>query len=433
MKMIKTNVFFRKYAFFISIFYLLYVPYLFSQKLEFDKYFSERNLRVDLLHTGNFYNEKIELHDIKSEPFWGGNPKNLIDTLNYGNYLLQLSDLETDQLIYSYGYGTLFQEWKFTKNAKKNIKSLEETLVMPMPLNTCLLEIFSRDSMNNFNPVFELKIDPDTVKKITSAFSPMVLVNNGNSNNKIDIVIVGDGYTKRDRKKLIEDAYFLINSLTSYRPFNEYKNQFNFVLVPAFSKQKGADDPSENEEVNTILNTSFNTLETDRYLMTESVWKLHDIVSCAAYDQIFILVNSKKYGGGAIYNFYSCSASRNKLSGFIMAHEFGHAFAGLADEYADDNSYDLYYSLNSEPWEPNITTLVDFLAKWKYMVADYTPIPTPANTSYISIIGAFEGAGYKNKGVYRPVFNCTMRSVSIDNFCPVCKNAITRMILYSIK
>ena len=161
---------------------------------------------------------------------------------------------------------------------------------------------------------------------------------------------------------------------------------------------------------------------------------IRDLAGQVPYDQIYILVNTEKYGGGGIYNFYCSSASSNHFSGDVIIHEFGHGFAGLADEYYNDETgYDHMYNLAVEPWEPNITTMVDFSNKWGDMLNKKTPVPTPREPKYEQTIGVFEGGGYEPKGMYSPHMDCLMKTFKGHEFCPVCQRAIERMILYYSK
>ena len=160
---------------------------------------------------------------------------------------------------------------------------------------------------------------------------------------------------------------------------------------------------------------------------------IRDLAGQVPYDQIYILVNTEKYGGGGIYNFYCSSASSNDRSSDVIIHEFGHGFAGLADEYYYAGSSDHMYNLALEPWEPNITTLVDFSGKWGDMMEEGTPVPTPREKKYINTVGVFEGGGYEPEGMYSPHMDCLMNSFKEHDFCPVCQRAIERMILYYSK
>jgi hypothetical protein len=222
-------------------------------------------------------------------------------------------------------------------------------------------------------------------------------------------------------------ASYLFNA----SPFKENKNKFNIRGVLSPSQESGTDIPKENIWKKTIVNTSFYSFDIERYLMTADNKSVRDLAANAPYDQIYIIVNSDKYGGGAIYNHYSVGTSRNLYAEYVFVHEFGHGFGGLADEYYNSQvAYEDPYPLDIEPIEPNITTLVSFDKKWKSMVDKNTPVPTPAEEKYFKSVGAFEGGGYITKGVFRPMYDCTMKSKSTDNFCPVCKKALEEMIRY---
>ena len=137
-----------------------------------------------------------------------------------------------------------------------------------------------------------------------------------------------------------------------------------------FHLESGTDIPGERVYVNTVLNSSFYTFGTDRYLTTQDIKSVNDYAAVAPHDNIIVLINSNKYGGGGVYNYYSGTTAGHPLSPKVFIHEFGHGFAGLADEYySSDVAYDEFYPLNVEPWEPNITTMVNFDSKWKKLIA----------------------------------------------------------------
>ena len=190
----------------------------------------------------------------------------------------------------------------------------------------------------------------------------------------------------------------------------------------------------------------------DRYLTTLRLKDLADRLQGIAYEHIIILANTDTYGGGGIYNSYTLTTAHH--SGFrpVVVHEFGHSFAGLADEYYYDDMYSPYYFPDVEPWEQNITTMADFGSKWADMMpadarkdADGHYLPTPpvddsamwksiaegADTD--SIVGVYEGGGYLSKGVFRPYPDCRMKSNVGPMFCPVCQRAIERIILFGLE
>jgi hypothetical protein len=197
------------------------------------------------------------------------------------------------------------------------------------------------------------------------------------------------------------------------------------------SEDAGADIPGAGIWKNTLVNSSFYTFDSERYLTTLDFWKVKDIAALAPYDQIYILVNTEKYGGGGIYNHYNLTSTGNQHSSTVFIHEFGHGFAGLGDEYyTSDVSYTDFYSPEIEPWEPNLTTLVNFSEKWENLLIPGTPVPTPESPEYINTTGVFEGGGYVAKGVYRPAVNCRMKSNNSEHFCQVCEKTIEQMILF---
>ncbi len=403
-----------------------------KSQINFNDYFLPKTLRVDYIHAGDSGSEYIFLEQMKQEPYWGGSRKNLIAQFNYGENKVLVYDSLSDKLIYSRGYCTLFEEWQSTDEAKKVSKSFYETVVFPFPKNTVRIEIQGRNRKNEFLKLFELFINPNNYFincEKPPEYNSFKVVDSGESSEKVDIVIIPDGYTEKEIVKFRKDAKRFAGYMFSSSPFKEYKDKFNIWAIEAVSKQSGPDIPPDTIWRNTVLSSSFYTFDSERYLMTYDMKTVRDIAANVPYDQIYILVNTTKYGGGGIYNYYNVCTSDNEHSEFVFIHEFGHGFAGLADEYyTSEVSFQDYFNLEVEPWQPNITTLVSFESKWKNMVAQDIPIPTPEDEKYKDKVGVFEGGGYVAKGVYRPVLDCTMKSKIVDGFCPVCKKAIIDMI-----
>ena len=419
----------------IIVLFLLANLALQAQNISFPNYFTSKTMRVDYIHTGGMQSESVFLQEIKQEPFWGGSQINLIDTFGYGEYSFRVYDKASGQLIYSKGYNTLFQEWKTYPEAKEIQKSFYESICFPYPQKEIKLEILKREKGNKYNTIFSYSIKPNDFmikKEKPIPYESFKILYNGESKNKVDIVFLFDGYSQKDSAKLYKDAERFANYLWSYSPFKENKERFNIWGIASFSAESGTDIPGENIWKNTLFNTSFYTFRTERYLTTQDVKTVRDVAANVPYDQIYIIVNTDKYGGGGIYNFWNIVAADNYMAKYVFLHEFGHGFAGLADEYVDEGTPQDFYEKNIEPWEPNITNLVNFEKKWKKDLAPKTPIPTPENDTYKDSIGVFEGAGYVAKGIYRAYQNCEMRSLK-QGFCPVCKNAITNIILFNSK
>lgn len=411
------------------IIFLIFAISLNAQN-NFSKYFNNKTLRLDFYHTGNANHETISFDELIEEPFWGGSQTNLIDTFYFGNYYLKVFS-KKGKLIYSRGFSTLFKEWQSTEEAKHTVRTFPGVVTFPFPKDSVIVEIDKRDSLNIFYSLFKYVINPNSyfIKKDNRHKSKSFKVQySGNYNKKLDIVFISEGYKKSEMNKFKDDCKKYASYLFDCSPFKENKNKINIWGVEAISDSSGADIPEKNIWKSTALNSSYYTFNSERYLMTIDYKTVRDYAANVPYDQIYILVNSNKYGGGAIYNFYSLGITGNKNSEQVFVHEFGHGLAGLADEYVDLSTFENFYPKGVEPWEPNITTLVHFDKKWKDLVSPSTPIPTPATTKYKNVIGVFEGAGYVPKGVYRSTENSIMRAFSSNEFNKVSKRAIQRII-----
>lgn len=421
----------------IILAFILLIPFNVFPQINFDDYFENKTLRLDYFHTGDSTNDAYSFDELIEEPYWGGSKVNLIDQFNYGKYKIVVKDKETGKEIYTRTYSTLFSEWQTTDESRKINRTFSETVTIPFPREKVIIDFYTRDRENELHKKFEYAVDPNNYfikKERPEEFKNFKVHYSGDPSIKVDIVIIPDGYTKDEMQKFKNDCEKFAKYLFSTSPYDKYQDNFNIWGIEAPSKESGTDVPAQHIWKNTIANSSFYTFDLERYLMVVDNKNLRNLASNAPYDQIFVLVNTKKYGGGAIYNHYSVCSSDNNYSDYVFTHEFGHGFAGLADEYyTSDVAYENFYSLDVEPLEPNITTLVNFDSKWKDMVDKDTPIPTPETKEYKDKVGAFEGGGYMEKGVYRPKQDCSMKSISFNNFCPVCKKAITEMIEFYSK
>jgi hypothetical protein len=412
-------------------FFLLFISISYSQ-INFDDYFEDKTLRLDYFHTGDKENDYYSFDELIEEPYWGGSKVNLIDNFNYGRYKFEVYDAASDQLIYSRGYSTIFNEWQTTEEAKHTVKTFNETVVFSFPKNPVVVKFYSSNRKNKWIKKFEHKVNPEDYFIKTERFDEynnFEVLDSGDPSVKVDIVIIPEGYTEDEMDAFKEDCEKFAGYLFNTSPFRENKEKFNIWAIEAPSMESGTDIPKEDIWKKTLVNSTFDIFGTERYLLTYDNKKLRSVASNAPYDQILVLVNSNKYGGGSIYNHQTVCVNNDKSSEIILIHEFGHGFASLADEYyTSDVAFQDFYPLDVEPTDPNLTTLVDFSSKWKDLVEDGTPIPTPYTDEYKNKVGVFEGGGYMEKGIYRPAHDCTMKSISVDNFCPVCKRAIQQMI-----
>jgi hypothetical protein len=406
----------------------------------FDRFFAEKALRIDLYHTGDAKEETYSLDETRIEPYWAGNPRNLVDTLNLGSCILRVFDIRTNAMIYSRGYSTLFDEWKTTAEAIAGFpRTFHESLILPLPKAPVQVRIDTRDRKNVYRTVYDLVVDPADyhvgTERRFAGFHVRQLLDGGPSPNKVDVVVLGDGYDQNEMHKLRGDAERLLAALFDTEPFKSRKRDFNVRLIETVSVESSVDEPREGKYRNSILGLSFNTFDISRYMLTFSNRIMRDVAGTVPYDAVILIANTKRYGGGGIFNLYSAACSNNEFDAYVFTHEFGHAFAGLGDEYFSSQvAYNDLYPKGMEPWEPNITALLDTAkVKWGDLILEGTPVPTPDDSAHAGVVGAFEGAGYSAKGLYRPCRDCIMFSKRVGPFCPVCRRAIERIIDYYTK
>lgn len=416
---------------FIFLLFLV-LPMFLSAQVNFNNYFINKSFRFDYLLGGN--NKKTEVFPVqmKQEPHWPGSKTKLISPFDYGTYRFRIFDLKSDSLIYSKGFCTLFQEWQTTAEAKQINKTYYQTLIFPFPKKKVRLEIEARQWEGNFKTIYNTSIDPKDyfiLKENPTSYKIVDILKNGATENKVDLVILAEGYTAKEMDKFIDDAKRVSNFLFEEEPFKSAKKDFNVRAILTPSVDSGTDIPGGNIYKNTFFNSSFYTFDIERYLTTSDIKKVHDAAALVPYDHIYVLVNSERYGGGGFYNFVSVCTSDNELTKEVFVHEFGHGFAGLGDEYYNSSvAYEDYYNIEVEPWEPNVTTLVNFEKKWKSMIPDSVSIPTPRKASFNKSVGVYEGGGYMSKGIYSPFMDCRMKTNQANGFCPVCEEAIKKVI-----
>ena len=395
---------------------------------DFDKYFEKKSLRVDFALSGNLKSQSAAIQGLREEPVWGGPVKNLIDKFNYGGYYINVYDKATNKLIYSRGFNTLFEEWRSTEQAKTETQSWTNSAFPKVPV---YVEITARDKADmQFHPLLKQEVDPKSIfidRGKLKANKVHQIQKSGDSTEKVDLVFIAEGYTADEQEKFVADANRFTEALFATPPFTTRRNDFNVWAVCLVSEESGTDVSGKGIFKNTALNSGYYTFGVDRYLTTPDMKSIRDAVWNVPCDAIFLLINTDMYGGGGMYNFYACGTADNPRTPVVFTHEFGHSFAGLADEYfSSEVAYQDFYNLKYEPWEPNITTLVDFGSKWKDLLPADTPIPTPLDAGHKDKAGVFEGGGYLSKGIYRPMDHCMMRDYA--PFCPACSRAILQMV-----
>ncbi|MBQ9417095.1 MAG: hypothetical protein IJU19_00745 [Bacteroidales bacterium] len=382
-----------------------------GQRVSFGKYFTGGTLRIDCLREGSAEGDTVWVRRwVDRQAEWHGSRTQMIDPFDNGDYRVSVRDARSGREIYSRGYSNLFREYRATRMGQTERKRFEETLLVPMPKRAVKIALQRRGDDGQMEDATVLDFVPgvQAVDSVWREGDRMDLEVHGNPSKKVDVVIVAQGYGEEPPQKLSVDYYRMKEILFSQEPFAGHREDFNVYGI------KGD------------VGAEFGAFGIDRYLMTFGVHRMHDLIGTTPCDFIIIMVNSTTYGGGAIYNFYAVS-SLHRMADYVLPHEFGHAFGGLADEYVDEEiAYAGLHLSRREPVEPNITTLTDFDSKWKSMLPEGTAVPTPedagAPKTECGPLGVYEGAGYAPKGVYRPAMHCMMRDYA--PFCPVCSRRL---------
>ena len=395
---------------------------------KFNDYFEDKTLRADYIFSGNNKEQSIALSLLSMSEGWHGRRVNLDKLLFDGNAQITMTDSASGKVIFAYSFSTLFQEWQHTEEATMVNKAFENTVLLPMPKHSAYLTLKLRNSHKKTVCEMRHKVSPHDIliRRCTSGPHSDKLkpfMKNGSSVECIDLVYVAEGYTDDEMPQFYADVETAVEAMMSHEPFGKYRKRFNIYTLAIPSQQTDVSQPLQGKWHDTPAMSHFSTFYSDRYLMTERLFALHDALQAVPYEHIIILANTPTYGGGGIYNMYMLTTARNSQFQPVVVHEFGHSFAGLADEYFYDDQYETYYPADTEPWEPNITTLVDFKSKWASM------LPHRSNTKPGSP-GLYEGGGYQSKGVWRHSFDCRMRTNTCSEFCPVCKAAIEKTICY---
>ena len=418
----------------------------------FDANFSGGTLRLDYVFCGDVNHQAIYFRQAYRGGEWAGRRHNLSTPPLRGNGQVQVLDPESGAVLYANSFSTLFQEWQATEEAVHVQKAFENCILVPFPLRPAIVEITLLDTHAQVSSRIRHRIDPSDIliRPLTdNGLETIPLRESGSLQEAIDIVIVSEGYSPADREKFFRDAARADAALFSHEPFTTYQGKFNVRAIFAPSEESGVSIPGSGQWRRTAVNSHFDTFYSDRYLTTSALWTLYDLIGTVPSEHVIVLANTAKYGGGGIFNSVTIMNSDHPTFVPVLVHEFGHAFGGLGDEYAYGENPETLYPADTEPWEPNLTTLVDFGSKWEDLVPEGTARPTPPDpveaqdvrriwdslsagekASLNCKVGVYEGAGYQMQGVYRPVQECRMRINECEEFCPVCYRSIIRIIGY---
>lgn len=436
-----------------------------------------RTLRVDYGHTGDAATERFGVDRVVLEPLpWPGDPAKTVDASNLGKYCFEVADKGTGKVLYSRGFASIYGEWETTDEAKSIGRTFAESLRFPQPEAPVRIQVKKRDEHNAFKTIWTFDLDPSD-PLIERAPAPdagglIALQKAGDPADKVDFLILGDGYTAAERGKFEAQARKVMDLLFQQSPFKEHRSAFNVWALCPPSKESGISRPSTGIHKRTPLGTTYDAFGSERYVLTFDNRAWRDIAAQAPYEFVEILTNSETYGGGGIHNLYSTASAGNSTIGYLFVHEFGHHFAGLADEYYTSDVAVTNSPTRPEPWEPNATADPKS-PKWKALLTPGVPLPTPwkkaefeahshayqkerkairaankpesemdalfarekvfetkllGTDAHSGKVGAFEGANYEAKGYFRSQEDCLMFTRNDAGFCAACRAAIEKVI-----
>ena len=407
------------------------------QAQRFEDFFEDKTLRIDYNFAGNAHQQEIAVDQLNVSPHWYGKRQRLAELPLEGNGQITVRSHKTGQVIYRHSFSTLFQEWLSYPEAQNVRKSFENVFLVPMPKDTVDVTLDLRNNRREVMASLTHQVVPTDIlirhigeKDVT----PYETIQEAkDSQHCIHVAYLAEGYQQDEMSTFIDDVHVAMEALFEHEPFKSLRDRFHIVAVKAPSQESGTSEPGRGIWKNTALHSHFDTFYSDRYLTTLHLKDMHDWLAGIPYEHIIVLVNSGRYGGGGIFNSYNLTTTHHAKYRPVVVHEFGHSFCGLGDEYAYDIEEVPMYPKDIEPWEPNLTTLVDFPSKWQDLVDKKTPVPTPLTMQYKDKVGVNQGAGYNLKDVYRPCQDCRMRTNEHPVFCPVCQRALTHLIDFYTK
>ncbi len=435
-------------------------------------------MRLDYFHTGGQGIEVFSLERVVVEPLpWPGPADGGPGIADLGGYRFVVRD-PSGRETFVQGFDSIFGEWITTAEAATTHRTFRESVRFPLPDGRIEVAVQRRDQQQQFVTVWTTTVDPQD-PFIVRASPPrqdlMAIERHGEPAGKVDLLLLGDGYTAEEcTSRFSADARRMADALFAHEPFASRRNDFNVWGLCPPSPESGIARPSTGVQRWTPAGTTYDAFGSERYVLTFDDRALRDIAAWAPYEFLAILVNAETYGGGGIFGAFSTVAVRNEWASYLFVHEFGHHFAALADEYyTSPVAYEPAASV-IEPWEPNVTALLDGAPlKWRDLVTEGTPVPTPwpkreferrqrefqarrqkiraeqrperemnalfreeqayatglfGASPVAGRVGAFQGARYDAEAYYRPELDCVMFTRDEVPFCRVCQRAIERII-----
>lgn len=384
----------------------------------FEEYFTDNTLRLDYIFAGDSKEQALYVDNLNKIPRWYGRRHRLAELPLKGNGQITVKDKKSGIVIYRHSFSTLFQEWLTTDEAKHTRKSFENVFLVPYPKQAVDITVELQDYHDSTIATLTHTVNPDDIlikhlgEKNLTPYE--ILQQAADTARCIHIAYIAEGYRKEEMDDFRMDVETAMDALFAHEPFKTMRDRFNIVAVMSHSDDSGASEPGKGMWLSTALDSHFDTFYSERYLTTLHLKQLHNLLAGIPYEHIIVLVNTDIYGGGGIYNSYNLSYTKGEHFRPVVVHEFGHSFGGLGDEYEYGEGEPMYFP-DTEPWEPNLTTKHAFKEKWENLVKE-------------GKAGLIEGGGYQARGVFRGMNDCRMRTNEVQEFCPVCRQALTRLI-----
>lgn len=437
-------------------------------------------LRFDYYHSGTAQAEEFSFDRLVVEPLpWPGPLSRTIDTLRSGKYFFEVVDAAGGQVLYSRGFASIYGEWETTGEAGRMRRTFHESLRFPAPAPgvKVVLRLAKRDAQNVFRQIWEIPLDPGDML-VSTATPPqqelIALQKSGEAADKLDLLVLGDGYTAAEKGLFLKQAQEFLAAFFAVSPFKERRSDFNVWGLAPPAAESGVSRPSTGLHRESPIGATYDAFRSERYMLTFENRRWREVAAWAPYEFVLILANSEVYGGGGIYGLYATSAAGNAWATYVSVHELGHHIAGLADEYYTSEVAYETGQVAVEPWEPNVTALLDRdQLKWKDLATPGVPVPMvwpkdqfeayaekiqvrrkkiraenrpEAEMSalfaeqaehetemlgkgpHAGVVSAFEGANYAARGYYRPQADCVMFTRDTVPFCAVCSRALGQVI-----
>jgi hypothetical protein len=337
-----------------------------------------RTLRLDYVHSGMAAEETFALDGVTLEGAWPGPLDRWTDESNLGKYCFQVLDRATNRVIYSRGFASIYGEWETTDEAKQQRRAFSESVRFPAPEAPVQVVIKKRGPRSEFREVWSIVVDPSDAGVDRGAppkLNTWAVMQNGPPRDKVDLLLMGDGYTTAEMEKWHRDARRMAETLFAASPFKEHRQDFNVWAVDTPAEESGVARPSDGVFRRSPLRAAYDAFGSERYVLTFDNKRLREAASAAPYEFIEIVVNDRKYGGGGIFNLFATVSADNAFTPYVFVHEFGHHFAGLADEYYTSDVAYGSATERPEPWEPNATA-DPRAAKWKDLLSAGIDLPS---------------------------------------------------------